>query len=304
VSTDDQLAAERQQAPRAAIAALVAALAIVASAVIRLLALQDAPAASFVEALGRVEAGPIGDLPSLHAPAFEYFVDRFPLLLLSSVTGAIGAIGVGLALAFLAHATRARRPQFPRLGTTLPLVGGVLLAVGGVLTEIGTHQILSDIVDGRPTVDSVGEASRPLLLNAGQILGGGAGIPGVATFAVAGAYVLVSLNAMRVGLLTRFMGVLGILIGITLVLQIIPGPVQLIWLIALGALFLGRWPGGVPPAWRTGNAEPWPTNAEIRAAREAAAAERRAPAPAPDDLPERPSTPHPASKKRKRKRRG
>ena len=61
---------------------------------------------------------------------------------------------------------------------------------------------------------------------------------------------------MRVGLLTRFMGVLGIITG---VLQILPfgGPlpvVQCFWLLMLGILFLGRWPGGQPPAWRTGNA--------------------------------------------------
>ena len=30
------------------------------------------------------------------------------------------------------------------------------------------------------------------------------------------------------------------------------------WLVALGVLFLGRWPRGVPPAWSTGRAQPWP----------------------------------------------
>ena len=64
-----------------------------------------------------------------------------------------------------------------------------------------------------------------------------------------------SLDAMRVGLLTRFMGVFGIALGPAFVLQfgslILP-----LWLIALGALFAGRWPRRPPTrvGVRRGNA--------------------------------------------------
>ena len=61
---------------------------------------------------------------------------------------------------------------------------------------------------------------------------------------------------MRVGLLTRLMGYIGIVAGAMLVLFPLP-VVQIFWMGALGALFFGRWPGGDPPAWRTGKAEPW-----------------------------------------------
>jgi hypothetical protein len=82
---------------------------------------------------------------------------------------------------------------------------------------------------------------------------------------------------MRVGLLTRFMGVLGIITG---GLQILPfgGPlpvVQAFWLVILSILFLGRWPTGTPPAWRTGRAEPWPSSSEQRQKRQRAAEEAR-----------------------------
>ena len=120
----------------------------------------------------------------------------------------------------------------------------------------------------------------------------------------------VSLNAMRVGLLTRFMGVLGIITG---VLQILPfgGPlpvVQCFWMLMLSILFLGRWPSGNPPAWRTGRAEPWPSSAELREQRKKAAAEARgevyeppatAEPPAPEPVAAGAS---PAARKRKRKR--
>ena len=63
-------------------------------------------------------------------------------------------------------------------------------------------------------------------------------------------------------------------------LQILPfgGPlpvVQCFWMLMLSILFLGRWPSGNPPAWRTGKAEPWPSSAELREQRKKAAAEAR-----------------------------
>ena len=62
---------------------------------------------------------------------------------------------------------------------------------------------------------------------------------------------------MRAGLLTRMLGYIGIAAGAMMVLLPLP-IVQIFWLAALGFILLGRWPGGAPLAWRTGQAEPWP----------------------------------------------
>jgi hypothetical protein len=138
--------------------------------------------------------------------------------------------------------------------------------------------------------------------------------------------VIISLNAMRVGLLTRFMGVLGIIVGVTFVLPLDQqGIIRVFWLGALGFLILGRWPS-VPKAWSTGEAEPWPSQQQLREQRAAArggdappptapgrgSARRepsaaKAPPPAPP-TPRRPDpaaagTDHSSSKKKKRKRR-
>ena len=69
--------------------------------------------------------------------------------------------------------------------------------------------------------------------------------------AFAFSFVIVSLNAMQAGLLSRFMGVLGIIVGVLFVIPLgSPLPVvQCFWLLALAPLFLGRWPNGNPPAW-------------------------------------------------------
>jgi len=78
-----------------------------------------------------------------------------------------------------------------------------------------------------------------------------------------------------VGLLTRFMGVLGVIVGVA-VAPILPidqqGIIRVFWLAALGMLFLGRLPSGTPKAWATGQAEPWPSQQQLREQRAAARA--------------------------------
>ena len=81
------------------------------------------------------------------------------------------------------------------------------------------------------------------------------------------------------------MGYLGIFTGV-LVLFPIGSPVPVVqgfWLLALAYLFSGRWPSGVPPAWRSGKAEKWPSLGGDARAADA----RRESAPAADGVPAR-----------------
>jgi hypothetical protein len=90
-------------------------------------------------------------------------------------------------------------------------------------------------------------------------------IPAVLTLMVALLYF--SFQAMRTGLLTRFGGSLGMALGAAMFLIF---PVALIvlmlWLLYMGALFMGWVRGGRPPAWAAGEAIPWPTPGERAAA--------------------------------------
>jgi hypothetical protein len=133
--------------------------------------------------------------------------------------------------------------------------------------------------------------------------------------------ILIANHARRVGLMSNFIGILGIIVGVLMVLPIFGSLpiVQLFWFGALAALFLDRWPGGRGPAWETGEADPWPTAQEIREQRDAEAegggggrGERKPARAGRDEEPEpeeeleldaEPAAPqHPRSKKRKRKR--
>jgi hypothetical protein len=76
--------------------------------------------------------------------------------------------------------------------------------------------------------------------------------------------VYVPLQALRAGLLTRFFATLGMALGASLIL-LPQAPVLIaLWFGYLGLLFVGRVPGGRPPAWEAGEAIPWPRPGEER----------------------------------------
>jgi hypothetical protein len=80
---------------------------------------------------------------------------------------------------------------------------------------------------------------------------------GALTFALG--MIMSNVNAIRAGLLSTFVGIIGVIAGILFVLPL--GPPQLLlffWLAAVGITLLDRWPGGRGPAWASGEAIKWP----------------------------------------------
>ena len=226
----------------------------------------------------------------------------------ATIAQSLSAILLGLALLYLLRGVRSRRTEgLPPAILGLLVVGPVLYTVGNVLNVLDAVDLADKFSAGAQT-----EARADALLKGHQNIGAFIGLAG--TFAIAFSVVMVSLNAMRVGLLTRFMGILGIVLGALYVIPILGGPVivQIFGLGALGIIFLGRWPGGRGEAWATGEAGVWLSAAEPR--RQAMRAEQleAEPAPAeadedefeeerePEDLDARP---HPTSKKRRKRRR-
>jgi hypothetical protein len=304
VQTADHLAWETQHRTRAGLAALAAAVLTMAAALASALVFRDIPRSGFVDSFERaVQPGRLGGQESLRVPLYEFYKDHAASIIGSSVARALGFLAIGVALTYLGRATAARRSELPRPALYLPWIGAVVLALQALLSAIGTNVAVNDFLDGARTVD----AARDLAGNGLLVLGSILDLAG--RLALGAAFVLVNLNAMRAGLLTRFMGVLGIIVGALLVIPLgSPLPiVQVFWLLALGALILGYWPSGVPPAWEAGEARPWPSSAEVREARRAEMERRRGPA-RPEPQEEEPvevpaGHEHPSSKKKKRKRR-
>jgi hypothetical protein len=276
---DDQLALERRRAPLAAIGAGIAA--------------------ALPLAGGIAIVGTIRDQPKNTPGRLLYIHDHSGKFLLFSILLGLGALGLVLPLRYLYEATKARKPQLPRVALVCALFGPVVYGI----VQIGLQAVLvnkaatfADPAHGNQTYEEAKHVFESGEVRLFQFLGLGAQL------ALGFAFVILCLNAMRVGLLTRFMGILGIIVGVLFVVPLAPGPpvVQSFWLAALAALFAGRWPSGIPPAWTTGRAVPWPSQQALREQREgalepepAAAAGASAPASA---------SPRGASGSRKRKR--
>jgi hypothetical protein len=191
---------------------------------------------------------------------------RFPLDLIAAIINAIASIGIAWTLVFLYRVTKARNPEVRSFIRYLAMVGGGLSAVAGVtyavIVAVKVHEFATT---GAQTYDEAtrltGGAGLLVLQLAGQL----------AALIVAVSFVLVCMQALRVGLLTKFMGYLGMFAGALVLFQITQVPVvQLFWLVAVGYLISGHWPSGTPAAWRTGRAEALPSGAELRAQRAAA----------------------------------
>jgi hypothetical protein len=290
---EEQLAWEAGQRTRAAIAGILAGVLLLAGGIWSSSALGGSPTAEYLDSLLRLPApGSIGADPSLLTSSFEFGKDREVSLIGSAALRSLGFLALAYAITFLAVATRARRPEMARAFVYVPLVAAVLLAVESALRAFAFASLIDRFLDGPRTVASL-EDLRGTVGVAAEIL------QYLGTFGLAVGLVVVSLNAMRAGLLTRFMGYLGIITGFLMVLVSPLIPALPLWLIALGVLFSGRWPRGAPPAWRTGRAEPWPSQQEVARARRAA---RSGPEPATDGPPPAAATPR-SSQRRKRKRR-
>ena len=219
------------------------------------------------------------------------------------VAGALLALSLLLLIPPLIYLFRAARYREPRLrmpALALAVLGAVALAAATLLRQLE----LTDIADGfTPEVGASGEKVEEAAEDA-IADGRSAAIEGIAfggSIALAFAFVMISLNAMRAGLLSRFMAILGIFVGVLLVIPLGVQILQLYWFVALGLLFLDKWPGGRGPAWQTGEAIPWPGAAEQREEIERRRAEREVaeqPEPQAD-----PAAPRRTSRKRKKKRR-
>jgi hypothetical protein len=274
-----QLEWEARAGRLAGVAAWVAAALIVAALAYRIAALPHG-ASKVKDFLPQVKA---------HKNAF----------VVSGVLTGLGMLAFIPPLYYLYRATRFRRPEVPSITRILVVAGPVLFAICSVWFQYRQAHAADQFAAGSLKTNKHAE---DLLRNATTLV---AGLSLAASIATGLATLLIALNAMRAGLLSRFMGVMGVILGGLFVLPLIASPIiQLFWLIALGALFLDRWPSGRGPAWETGEAIPWPSAQDRLGAPEEEEEEADVPALEPGTeesaLPQ--ATPR-ASRKRKRKSR-
>lgn len=279
VSVTETLSYERRVRPRQAIIAGAAGVLLIVSAVLQL-------------------TGPHTNVSEI---TLGLLIEhkRFALDLIGAVLQAAGWLAVAWTLVFLVGATRARDKQAPPYIRYIVMIGAPLTAIG-IVGYIASYGVQANHFNGAQTYPQANHLLSAPLLAIFQVM------DYAGELALAVAFVLVSLQAMRAGLLTRFMGYLGIIAGILVLFVITPVPiVQAYWLVGLGVLFSGRWPNGTPPAWQSGQVERWPSSQELREQRmrQRNGAAREKPAREPVAAAAAPKSPRATTPKRKRKRR-
>lgn len=191
-----------------------------------------------------------------------------PAVVLGGALSMLGLLGVTYVVDFLVRAT-ARRMPVPVFVRPVVIVGGVAVALFtfalSVVTAIRVGDFATDSSLTYEEVRAISDVGPAIVI----------GIVGQLALAVG--MLLASLQAMRSGLLTRFLGILGAISAVLFVFPLLGLPiVQAYWLLMLALLMWNVGGPREPPAWQSGEAIPWPTNAEVRDARVREAEAKRA----------------------------
>ena len=188
--------------------------------------------------------------------------DHASTMLIGSIVSGLGFVLLGFVLLFVFSAVRRRNPSLPTTLRALFLLGPLLLLISNVTTGLAYDSVATDFINsGVTTGDAAAERAKDLVANSGGLQAGAyMGLAGVAAFSIGVIYT--ALQAMRVGLQTRFWGTLGMAFGAAFFLSFVLGPIGfigiLVWFLQAGLQPSGRWVGGKLPAWEFGVAVPWP----------------------------------------------
>jgi hypothetical protein len=203
------------------------------------------------------------------------FHDNSGVLLLATGIRAVGFLLIPLPLLHLFRAAKLRSERVRPEMVGFAFFGPVLLGIQGVLSWLATLAVANDFVDQRSGSAHPSDLAQQLIDDSSfREVASALVIPAILALAVGLLYI--SLQAMRTGLLTRFAGSLGMALGAAMILIFpLALPAMMVWLVFAGLTFLGKAPGGQPPAWGAGEAIPWPTPGEKAAAELEAADEEK-----------------------------
>ena len=259
-----QVASEAERRQRLAVPAFAGGFLYLLSAIILSQTFNGAPTVGLLQGLEPALSGVANPAVSPRTAEVK-FVSHHALALIAGAT--LAAIAVGalvLVVALLLDATRFRRPETWAAARPLVLAGGIAWALANVV-----HEVISAIETHKFAVGhdhSIAAANHALT---GPDTNAIAFVALLAGLALAVGMIATMINALRVGLIPRWMSFLGIFTGLFIFLpvgaelQVIPA----LWMVMMGVMFIGKWPKGTPPAWEAGEAVPWLTPAQQRGGR-------------------------------------
>lgn len=259
---EGQLDWERRMRTRLGVPAAAGGVLYLLSGIIVSSALSSAPTVGLLQALrGPIVQGIAEPASSPRTAEVRFVSEHAFALIVGSALSAISLLIFTAVLLVLVRASRYRRPESWAPTAMLVLIGGIGFAAVSIGHEIAeailTHQFVASSDHSNAAVKHA--------LTSGPTNVVSDYISLIAGLFFAAGMIVTSLNAMRVGLIARWMGIIGALSGLLIFLPIGGAELEIIpafWLVAMGILMMGRWPNGDPPAWAAGEAVPWPTQAE------------------------------------------
>jgi len=190
--------------------------------------------------------------------------------MISSILQAIGVGLLAVPLYYLFRSANARSEGMRGQLVGVVIAAPLFLAALAILSGVSTLHAASDFVSNEVphllakgvalNSDHADDIANETISDAPlRPLAAGFGLGGQIGFLVAMVYTC--LHAMRVGLLTRFWGSLGMALGAVSFLFF---QFALLWFVYFGILLLRR--DSLPPAWAAGEPIPWPTPGDKAAA--------------------------------------
>lgn len=266
----ERLAFETDRRARLGVPAIAGGVLYLLSAIILNATLKELPTVGVVQGLEPALRGESNPAVSPRAAEVKYIDHHTFGLVAGNLLAAFAVLALTLVLLFIVDCTRFRRPETWRAGRPLVLIGGIGYALLNLIHEVVLAIEAHNFVSAGNFTNAAVEKAL-LATGFGGVFLSLLGL--LAALALTVGTIAVMVGSMRAGLLPRWLSVLGTLAGV-LFLPLFNSPylqfVLTFWLVAIGVLLMERWPNGDPPAWAAGEARPWPTQADVRAQREAA----------------------------------
>jgi hypothetical protein len=269
--TTERIAVERERRSRLGVPVVAAGILYLLGSILVYRVFAGLHAVGLLQALQPALGGSAAATVSPRAAEIQYLAHHSTPLVVGGVLQGVAYAGLTVLLLFLLEAVRLRAPEPSPAARMLVLVGGGGTALVSVASEIlravRTHEFVAGGRFGEQAVErAVSSGTANVIVGNLDLL-----LPIVLVVGM----IMALLRATRVGLIPRWMRGLGILAAVMVlplfavqsVLQVIPAA----WMVFMGALFLSRLPGGIPPAWSSGEAVPWPDTRPARGNARAAA---------------------------------
>ena len=262
---------ERRWRPAIAVLALVAGILPVIGLVLQTIAsrgIQDdiGRVVSVAEALSTFGANQGGEgIAGRQAEIVSHYGDQWITVSVAAICTGLGTILAIPVLYVLIRGAWRRRPSFPKWFLWTPAIGGLMFGIATMVALVYQAVQYHDFAQLAPA-EQVNAAANDALNAAQDNLAFMQFVGGIGSLFTAVAFGAASLAAMNVGLLTKVIGAIGVMIAFLVVIPLLgqQGSVlRAFWFVAVGMTLLAKWPGGRPPAWDSGEAMPWPTRAQM-----------------------------------------